>query len=70
MVFCAQRRGVDANNEFGDFGFSVNGNEISSAQSDTKPLEYSNPHVQGASTGEAGISFYGLRFTCETPPSH
>lgn len=57
MVLSAQRRGVDANNEFGDFGFSENCNKISSALTGMENLEYENPHVQRAFTTEVVISF-------------
>lgn len=39
MVLSAQRRGVDGNNEFGDFGFSENSNKISSALPAMENLE-------------------------------
>lgn len=55
MVLSAQRRGVDASNEFGDFGFSAKGNEISSALSDRENLEHKTP-VQRLSQ-QAVISF-------------
>lgn len=55
----AHRRGVEANNEFGDFGFSANGNKISSARGDMENLEHNHPRVQRAEN-----SFYDLRFTC------
>lgn len=48
-MLSAHRRGVDGNNEFGDFGFSAK--KISSALCDRESLENKNPHVQRAFTG-------------------